>query len=78
MTDEQIDSEISDIMRWPTDADFIFMKNVKDAPEFVSTGYILLKAHRENEPIFLRHVQWNSLLGFESLRDMIQKGWIVD
>jgi hypothetical protein len=81
MAPEEIDKEISDIMRWPTDADFVFMKCIKDAPEFVKrirTGYVLMKADRENQPIMLRHIQSNNLLWFESLRDMIGKGWIVD
>lgn len=78
LTDQEIQKELSDIDRWPTTADFVFMKNLYDG----RCGLILQKKDRGSKPIRLEPYtdqdnDGKAVTG-PSLKDLIQEGWVVD
>lgn len=76
LTDQDVQKELSDIDRWPSYAEFVFMKNLYDG----RCGLILRKKDRGNAPITLQPYEESDgdpVTG-ASLKDLIQEGWVVD
>ena len=75
LTEEEVQKELSDIARWPSDRPWVYMKNLYTG----YTGYRLAKAHRDHKPCIL-NCEDTVLLNVqgESLEALIRKGWVVD